>query len=150
MSELIDTGTKEFNRRHRIVPIKMRNSVMIRALDTTAVDRALLNNVIDPEQHSIVVAFGKDCYLANMLGPRASDYGRPMGNGSKHEVSTREAEAMQLVGRALDYLTQKGGHACRLAIYDMVMSDRDADTATLKAAVSILSDFYVKRYRGRA
>lgn len=146
---MLDTGTKEFNRRHRIVPIKLRNSVMIRALDTTAVDRALLQGQIDPDEHSMISAFGKDCYIANLLGPRASDYGRPMGSGAKHDVSTREAEALQLVGRVLSYLTTKGGHAVRRAVYDMVMSDRDAPTATLKVAVGLLVEFYSKRTRGR-
>ena len=150
MGELIDTGTREFNKRHKIVPIKLRNSVLIRALDTTAVDRALLGDLITPEEHSVIVAFGKDCYVANMLGPHASDYGRPIGNGSRHEVSTREAEALQAVGRVLSDLTRRGGHSARRAVYDMVMLDVDAPKAILKIAVGILGDFYLRQSRGRA
>jgi hypothetical protein len=144
-TETIDTGTKEFNKRHRVVPFKMRNSILVKALDTTAADRAMMNGVIDPSEHSAVLAFEKDCYVANLIGPHASDYGKPIGTGARHEISTREAEALQTVGRALSFLTQRVGAQARSAVYAMVMEDRDCENPTLvKNAASSLMEFYSK------
>jgi hypothetical protein len=139
----IDTGTKEFGRRHRVVPVKMKTSVLVKVMDSTAIDRALMKDIVDPEQHSVLVAFQKDCYAAALIGPRrVSDYGRPMGTGAAHDISTREAEALQLVGRAIDYVDQSASRRVREALLRMVLSETDEPAADIRSAADSLVKFY--------
>lgn len=121
----------------------MRASVLVRVLDSTAVDRTLMSGVVDPEEHSVLVAFGKDCYLACLTGPRASDYGRPMGSGVRHETSQKEAEALQRVGKAIDYLDRWAGRNVREGLLRMILQEQDQPAATVKAAAEALVNFYL-------
>lgn len=141
----IDTGTKEFSIRHRVVPVKMKASVLVKVMDSTAVDRALMKDIVDPEQHSVLVAFQKDCYAAALIGPRrVSDYGRPMGTGASHDISTREAEALQLVGKAIDYVDQSATRRVREALLRLVLSETDEPAADIRSAADSLVKFYLE------
>lgn len=140
---MIDIGTPELSRRKKIVPIKMRTSVLVRVVDATAVDRALMRDLIDPTQHSVIVAFGNDCYRANLIGPRASDYGRPIGTGSRHETSQSEADALLRVGDAIKWLVRRVGDRSMRIVHRMVLDDRDTrSAAALRAAADSLIEFY--------
>lgn len=140
--EPIDIGTPEFQRRRRVVPVKMRSSVLVRVVDSTAIDRCLMNNYVDAEQHSVLVAFSNDCFTACLLGPRASDYGRPIGTGSKHDVSDREAAALQRVGKAIDLIDARAGRNVREALLRLVMHDSDQPQDLVSAASEMLVVFY--------
>jgi len=140
--EPIDTGTAEFNRRRKVVPIKMRTSVLVRVVDSTAIDRALMNSHVDPEQHSALVAFSNDCFIASLIGPRAQDYGKPMGTGARHDIGEREAAAMQRVGRAIDHVDALCGRPVRESLMRMVLEDRDMLAADVLGAALALLEFY--------
>ena len=138
----VDIGTPEFGRRRKVVPVKMRSSVLVKVVDSTAIDRCLMRNHVDAEQHSVLVAFSNDCYTACMLGPRASDYGRPIGTGAKHEVSDREAAALQRVGKAIDLIDARAGRDVREALLRLVMQDTDQSAHLINAASDMLVMFY--------
>lgn len=143
--EPIDIGTPEFNKRRKVSPVKMRASVLVRVIDSTALDRALMNNSVSPEQHSVLVAFSNDCFMASLIGPRAQDYGRPMGSGTRHDTSDREAAALQRVGRAIDHVDRQAGRDVREGLLRMVLQDQDQLAGMVNAAAEALVDFYSKR-----
>lgn len=143
--EPIDIGTPEFNRRRRVTPIKMRASVLVRVVDSTAIDRALMSECVSPEQHSVLVAFSNDCFMASLIGPRAQDYGRPMGTGTRHDMSDREAAALQRVGKAIDYLDRVAGRDVREGLLRMILEDLDQQSSLINAAAEALVGFYSGR-----
>lgn len=142
-NDVIDTGTKEFQSKRRVVPIKMRASVLVKVIDSTAIDRALMNGHVEPDEHSALVAFANDCHRASMTGPRASDYGRPIGTGAAAEVSQREADARQRVGRAIDFLDRNAGREAREALLRAILSDEDTPAPLVKSAAKVLMKFYM-------
>jgi len=143
--DAIDTGTPEFNKRKRVTPIKMRSSVLVRVIDSTAIDRALMTECVTPEQHSVLVAFSNDCFMASLIGPRAQDYGRPMGTGTRHDTSDREAAALQRVGKAIDHIDRGAGRGVREGLLRMILEDLDQPASLVNAAAEVLVDFYSGR-----
>ena len=106
----------------------------------------LCDDILTPEQHSVVVAFHADMHRASLLGIKAQDYGKPMGSGSNPEMSLREAMILQRVGRALECLDARVGTEARMILLRVVMEDLPVRTklreAQMKACADALIDFY--------
>lgn len=143
--EPIDIGTPEFNKRRKVSPIKMRASVLVRVIDSTAIDRALMTDAVSPEQHSVLVAFSNDCFMASLIGPRAQDYGKPMGTGTRQDMSDREVAALQRVGKAIEHIDRGAGRGVREGLLRMILEDIDQPASLVNAAAEMLVNFYSSR-----
>ena len=118
---------------------------MVRVVDSTAIDRALMTDLVTPDQHSVLVAFSNDCFIACLTGPRAQDYGKPMGTGSRHDMSDREVAALQRVGKAIEHIDRGAGRDVREGLLRMILEDIDQTADLVNAAAEMLVNFYSGR-----
>lgn len=144
--ETIDTGTRELSKRRRLKPQRIGTTTHVRVLDGNEIDRLLCDDLLTPEQHSVIVAFQGDMHRSSLLGLKAQDYGRPMGGGSNPEMSLKEAAILQRVGRAIECLDVRVGTEARMILLRVVMEDLPVRTrireAQMKACADALIEFY--------
>lgn len=130
---ITDTGTPELRRKCRIQPMMVVGVMRVRNMDSTEIDRMLIDGRITPDEHGALSMLQDDLHKANMIGPRAQDYARPFGNPVAPDASLRDIQALRkasvIIQKLIDLI---GRHGCDVVV-NLCIADK-------KVPVTHLSD----------
>lgn len=131
---LVDIGTPELSKRHKLKPERSPTGARVRNLDGTELDRLLHRELISPDEYSIFDDFRADLFRANMIGVKARPMTSIMGvYTTSPDITTREAEALNTVHRAMAAMNKACSTAMAAHVVDMIIVDRPMPAKLLPA-----------------
>lgn len=149
LREPVDQGTPEISRQHKVIPQRAGPQASaplhLRVVDESEIDRLLLKDWINVEQHQTAETLLDDLHNAGLIGMRISNYERRMGGGDTQNITRREALRRVKVRKALEYMEAKGGVKAGRLVLGVVMDDTrvvEKDLPSLREGLDFLARFY--------
>lgn len=137
-----DYGTSELRRHFTVVPkLSGPNTMAMKVIDSTEIDRLLLDDVIMPSHHASLEGLMRRLHKAGFVGLKSPTYDSPI-HADATAVGDKKANLIRSIVALFTRLDAKIGPGKRRALVDLVLRDVSwpGDNASLLDAVARLDD----------
>lgn len=119
-----DFGTTELSKRFKIVPKLTRGSYGLngKVMDETEIDRLLLEDRIDPNEHSTLEMFLARLHKIGYIGLKSPSYDSPI-HADPSGVGDKKANAVRGIIKLMAGLDRSVGNEKRRALINLVTQD---------------------------
>lgn len=118
-----DYGTDEIKRRFNVVPkLSGPNTMAMKVVSETEIDRMLFNDKITPTQHASLEGLMRRLHKAGFVGLKSPAYDSPI-HADASAVGDRKANLIRSVVALFARLDEKIGAKKRRALVDLVLKD---------------------------
>lgn len=122
--EAIDIGTSELSHHFTIVPKLTRGSYGLngRVMDETEIDRLLLEERINPNEHSTLEAFLNKLHRVGFVGLKSPSYDSPI-HADPSVIGDKRANSVLGITKLIKKLDASIGRTRRMALVNLVVMD---------------------------
>lgn len=141
IAEPIDTGAERLHHHHLVVPKLTRgiHGFNAKVLDETEIDRLLLADIINVNEHSTLERLLKRLHRVGMVGIKSPDYSAPISADASAVADRRAAALMGVTGLLRD-MDDELGSTTRRRIVALVVEERPwpASNDALHRAITVI------------
>lgn len=140
-----DTGTPELHKRKTLKKVQgpIAGTTKTVVLDSTHIDKLLLDEKIFPDEHAALDRYAEDIFRGGLIGLRSPSM-EPRSSKGGGDISAKEAFRRAMVNKAVKYMDAVSPEGRRY-VYDLCLSDTpvpDAGLGEFRKAVKALKGYY--------